>query len=458
MRMLRIPVVGWLLATPLLASLTLSPTSLTFTGYANRPAPATKTFSVASNLLAEGFTVQIASGNSWLSASPTSGTAGAKGGATITVTANSAVLNTPGTYTGSISVVASSGTKTVTVTFEVLQPKPDLWIQSGAKVTPSEVRPGAQVQVSAWVVNNAGNAAGGPFTVGYYLSTDSVITAADVSLGSIYYGYSLSAGASTNPVGPANLTIPAATAPGTYWVGTLVDSTNAVSELNEANNSIATQIAIGWPDLVVMKLDALTATPTTVMAGTVIQIPGWWRVQNQGTTTAAASTTGLYLSTDSTITTSDVYLGRYSCDSLPPRYVYDWGTPSWTVPPSTPPGTYYVGILADIEDSVAESNEFNNYLVSSAKITVTAAKPDLVISSPPAGVSPTSLTAGGTMRVALWTVKNQGTSASGTFRIEYRMDGEPESGIPGVYETWPGPTLSLAAGQSIEVAPTDLPV
>jgi hypothetical protein len=60
------------------------------------------------------------------------------------------------------------------------------------------------------------------------------------------------------------------------------------------------------PDL---SVNALSLTGTTVH----------FTLQNSGQASAASSTTGLYLSTDSAITTSDTLLGTYSSPSLTSR-------------------------------------------------------------------------------------------------------------------------------------------
>ena len=66
---------------------------------------------------------------------------------------------------------------------------------------------------------------------------------------------------------------------------------------------------VTWP-LVASAID-LTATNLSFNGATVS-----YRIDNIGTATAAASTTGIYLSTDSTITTSDTLLTTVSTPSL----------------------------------------------------------------------------------------------------------------------------------------------
>ncbi|MEA2876324.1 MAG: hypothetical protein QOF14_1520 [Hyphomicrobiales bacterium] len=72
-----------------------------------------------------------------------------------------------------------------------------------------------------------------------------------------------------------------------------------------------------------------------------------------------ASTAGLYLSTDSTITTADTLLAASVVSALS-----GGGTENKNVPLGLPanltPGTYYLGIIADTGGQVTESNETNN--------------------------------------------------------------------------------------------------
>jgi hypothetical protein len=102
--------------------------------------------------------------------------------------------------------------------------------------------PGGTVSLSGWTVKNQGTAASGDFSNGFYLSSNAVISSTDTYLTG-NANTSLAAGASFAWGGPG-LTIPAGTAPGTYYIGILVDHTNAVGEFNEGNNYVSVPIAI----------------------------------------------------------------------------------------------------------------------------------------------------------------------------------------------------------------------
>ncbi len=131
--------------------------------------------------------------------------------------------------------------RTVTADFVVLLP--DLTIVSGTpSANPSTVVRGGTVQLSSWTVENQGNEVSGSFSNGFYLSTDAIITAEDTYL-SGNNNASLAPGEQSNWSGPT-LTIPIGTAPGSYYVGVLVDRTDAVGESSESNNYVSTPITV----------------------------------------------------------------------------------------------------------------------------------------------------------------------------------------------------------------------
>ena len=105
-------------------TLTVSPTSLTFTASAGGTSPASKTISVSANPNTS-FTASV-SGAAWLSVSPSSGTTPA----TLTVTARVTGL-AAGTFTGHIIVTGNGVTRSVPVTFTVNSTAPTLNVSPG---------------------------------------------------------------------------------------------------------------------------------------------------------------------------------------------------------------------------------------------------------------------------------------------------------------------------------------
>ncbi|MEX2109505.1 MAG: hypothetical protein WD802_02760 [Gemmatimonadaceae bacterium] len=137
------------------------------------------------------------------------------------------------------------------------------------------------------------------------------------------------------------------------------------------------------PDLVISS-GAPVITPSTISsAGGTINFSAW-TIRNQGAAFLLGDNlveNGFYLSTDPVITTADTYLNDNNFNSTelePAGGFFNWGGPTFTIPPLSP-GVYYVGILVDRANVVAESDEGNNYV--SAQLTVTGVSIDGVLSA-----------------------------------------------------------------------------
>lgn len=147
------------------------------------------------------------------------------------------------------------------------------------------------------------------------------------------------------------------------WAGATTDAYNAFANsgvvLPISSGDLTALDAIGWdaassspppslPDLTVSNM---------VVVGTNID----FNINNIGTVSAGAtSTTGVYLSTDSTITTSDTLIGTISTPDLAAGSFVIEGVPLSAIPAQTTAGTYYFGVIADSTNSVTENNENNN--------------------------------------------------------------------------------------------------
>ncbi|MBG1232234.1 NF038122 family metalloprotease [Aestuariivirga litoralis] len=82
-------------------------------------------------------------------------------------------------------------------------------------------------------------------------------------------------------------------------------------------------------------------------------------LNNTGAGAAAASVTGLYLSTDKTITTADTLVGSFQASSLAGGGSQIESI-ALALPANAKAGTYYLGVIADSTNQVTESNEANN--------------------------------------------------------------------------------------------------
>jgi CARDB protein/hemolysin type calcium-binding protein len=150
------------------------------------------------------------------------------------------------------------------------------------------------------------------------------------------------------------------------WAGATIDAFNAFANsgvvLPISSVDLTALDAIGWdagssspppslPDLTVSNL----AVNVTLASPTIS-----FNINDVGTDAAPASTAGVYLSTDSTITTSDAQIATYSTPSLTGGSSDSESVLLSSIPVPGTPGTYYVGIIADSGNVVAESNENNN--------------------------------------------------------------------------------------------------
>lgn len=121
------------------------------------------------------------------------------------------------------------------------------------------------------------------------------------------------------------------------------------------------------PDLVVTSV----TSPSSGVAGGTIDVTSV--VKNQGSAAADASRLGYFLSTDSTISLSDIDT-RWGCDvpALAAGASYSNCTGPIEIPADVAPGTYYLGAYADKNQQVAESNENNNGRAAANTISISS--------------------------------------------------------------------------------------
>jgi len=318
----------------------------------------------------------------------------AAGGSSVAMTTVTLPAGTPaGTY---YVIAQADAASTVGETTENNNTKLSSTVKVGADLVvtvvdaPSNAGPGTTVSVSDGT-KNQGTGSTPPSSTGFYLSTNTIVDAGDVFLGSRPVG-ELATGAVEN--GSISLTIPAGTAAGTYYLVGKADWNTAVAESAETNNERASGPVKVGADLVVT---AVTASSTVMVGGPVTVTD---TTANQSATPAPGSTTALFLSLDFAYSpTADVFLGSRVVPSLQPTATSTASTPL-TIPPGTSPGTYYVLAVADWGASVVESTETNNTRNSG----LVRIGPDLFI----AAVTAPSAAAAGSAIIAGDTTSNQG--------------------------------------------------
>ncbi|MXZ35839.1 MAG: S8 family serine peptidase, partial [Acidobacteria bacterium] len=133
---------------------------------------------------------------------------------------------------GNRCVVEIDSIKNVSAIFEPLGPAPDLLTTSLA--APATAAAGSEVSITAQV-HNQGSVDAGPFRLGFYLSTDPVITPEDTWFAACTYDSGLTAGGSETC--SRDFPIPFRVSPGRYYVGGVVDDLDRVAEKSETNNA-----------------------------------------------------------------------------------------------------------------------------------------------------------------------------------------------------------------------------
>jgi subtilase family serine protease len=237
----------------------------------------------------------------------------------------------------------------------VLTPMPDLIVS--ALTAPSTGGAGQAINVSD-TTKNQGSGDTGASTTTFYLSTNFTYEAGDTYLGQRVVS-PLASGASDGPA-ITPLTIPSGTPGGSYYIIAKADGNGVIPETSETNNTKSKSIKIG-PDLIV----SLITAPASAARGTTISITD--TTKNQGGGDAVASTTKLYLSTNTTWDTGDISLGQRSVPGLTAG-TSNAGSNSVTIPTGIAIGTYYIIAVSDDGKVVTETNETNNSKTKSITI------------------------------------------------------------------------------------------
>jgi len=196
---------------------------------------------------------------------------------------------------------------------------------------------------------NQGGCLAGASTTKLYFSTNSTWDAADTYLGERAVPALAALATST---GSTSVTIPASATTGTRYIIAKADANAVVTETSETNNKKSKSIKIG-PDLIV----SLITAPTSAVRGSTISVTD--TTKNNGGGDAGASTTKLYVSTNTTWDAGDTYLGSRSVPMLAAG-ASSAGSTSVTIPSGIATGPYYIIALTDDGNVVVETNEINN--------------------------------------------------------------------------------------------------
>jgi subtilase family serine protease len=263
---------------------------------------------------------------------------------------------------------------------------PDLIVS--ALSAPANAGAGRTIVVSDTTKNQGSGAAGGSVTR-FYLSTNFTLDAADETLQS--HAVNALDSNATHTVS-TNVTIPAGTGSGLFYLIAVTDVGNDVLESFENNNTKYVTIRVGAD----LQISALTM-PSRAAVGSTISVTD--TTKNIGGGAAGASTTAFYLSANTTLDAGDHRLAQTRAVGPLDAGAQSVGTTMVTLPASFGPGLWYLLANADDSAQVAESQESNNVRFATLHLG-----PDLMVWT---ATAPATAVAGTTITVSD-TVKNLG--------------------------------------------------
>jgi subtilase family serine protease len=284
----------------------------------------------------------------------------------------------------------------------------DVGFDDNHTLATNQPAPGSKVTVEC-TLRNKGSIPLDSATVGFYLSTDRLLSADDVLLDhassgvlrpdNSYYGFI-----------QRTLTIPATTPLGKYYLLLAADYRNQLVERNEQDNLLPLPLDVVVPAVDMTITDLKYNSVYAPVAGDVV--PNRITIGNQGTTQAYPVVVGYYLSADDQLSTDDLPLGQVTLASLAggESRVVDvanrYNGP--LLPASTMAGTYYLLAVADHLQQVAETNEANNV----AALAIQVKRPDVDLHLPRNfSVLPASTAAGTSVKVD-YNLGNLGTTSA----------------------------------------------
>jgi subtilase family serine protease len=280
--------------------------------------------------------------------------------------------------------------------------------------------------IGAFTVSRRGDLSQ-PLAVNYSVSGTATPDVDYVSLPGVL---TIGAGESTGTISVTPIDDLAVEAAETVTVTLAAGATYRVSVPSQAAVSVISDDVP--PDLVV---GAITA-PAIGGAGSAVVITETTR--NAGSGASNGSATGFYLSANTLLDKSDVFLGVRPVPALAAGQS-DTASTTMTIPPGTVSGTYFVLAVTDVDNVVPETQE-NNNVKASGPLRIGS---DLIVS---ALTAPAAAAAGGTLSVTD-TTTNQGGAAAPSSATGFYLS---KDGVPDGADTLLGtrPVAALAASGS----------
>lgn len=276
------------------------------------------------------------------------------------------VLDWSTTYYWRVNPRNFAGTTTGVVwsfTTEV-QPVPDLNLTSVSYDTVPPYVIGGNISVRV-DVSNDGDAPASGIHVDYYASTNSTITTFDTLIGTYDRG-ALPDGMVFATI--QTLDIPESLLAGNYYFGAIVSEPDGL-ETNLSNNARSGASPVTLIDAV----HDLAAMECSYDAGGAYNLDGTidvtTRVRNDGNVPTTIMQADYYVSTNSTITTFDTFIGTRGVGVVAPGDTWTLTDEPIHLPVEIGTGTYYIGIIVS-EMGVADATPSDNWLSGASPIVV----------------------------------------------------------------------------------------
>jgi len=287
-------------------------------------------------------------------------------------------------------------------------------------------------------IANKGTARSIGSTVSFYLSNNDIISTGDYFLGSRNVA-SVGAG-SAYGLSNHKLTLPSNipsrfTATDDVFVGMIVDSGDVVDESDERNN----RNQGSGKDFDPVRVTQENSKPDLV--GTYFNSDGnlkWGqyffvdaKVNNVGNASAGSSKVHFYLSSDSNVTSNDIYLGSRNLGAISTNSSYRFNNQTLRMPTSVPNSftmtdDVFIGMVVDGSNQVIESNEANNQNQGQSKdrdgIRVTGnSQQQADLSGYWTLAQNGSFAWGNDMKLSRVQIQNTGQGTAGQFRVEWYL-------------------------------------
>ncbi len=212
-------------------------------------------------------------------------------------------------------------------------------------------------------VKNEGTESAATFKVSFYLSTDQTIATSDYLVGEKTVS-ALAGGAlkNLNLLQDASEVVPSIPS-GNYFVGYIIDSGEAVDELDEENNSFVFTSEL----LNLVSLPNLAYNlPQNNFVINGFDVVVDLQVENRGSLISDPCKIGFFISVNNPVSISDYFIGEIVLESLNSEEVANkiFSVNVLDEIPGLPEGEYYVGYIIDYESAIDESNEMDNSYTS----------------------------------------------------------------------------------------------